>query len=69
MQSQRGAHPGAWEETYRFPLHTPEIGPRNNSDYTLEINSKNWESAKVSHKRVFALLTPDIHSYGMAQML
>ena len=22
-----------------------------------------WESAKVSHKRVFALLTPEIHSY------
>ena len=28
-----------------------------------------WESAKVSHKRVFALLTPEIHSYEMAQML
>ena len=32
--------------------------------------AKRWESAKVSHKRVFALLTPDIiHSYEMAQML
>ena len=28
-----------------------------------------WESAKVSHKRVFALLTPEIHSYEMAQTL
>ena len=28
-----------------------------------------WESAKVSHKGVFALLTPEIHSYEMAQML
>ena len=28
-----------------------------------------WESAKVSHKRVFALLTPEIHSYEMARML
>ena len=28
-----------------------------------------WESAKVSHKRVFALLTPEIHSCEMAQML
>ena len=28
-----------------------------------------WESAKVSHKRVFALLMPEIHSYEMAQML
>ena len=28
-----------------------------------------WESAKVSHKRVFALLTPEIHSYEVAQML
>ena len=28
-----------------------------------------WESAKVSHERVFALLTPEIHSYEMAQML
>ena len=28
-----------------------------------------WESAKVSHKRVFALLTPEIHNYEMAQML
>ena len=27
------------------------------------------ESAKVSHKRVFALFTPEIHSYEMAQML
>ena len=31
--------------------------------------SSEWESAKVSHKRVFALLTPEIHSYEMAQML
>ena len=30
---------------------------------------KMWESAKVSHKRVFALLTPEIQSYEMAQML
>ena len=29
----------------------------------------NWESAKVSHKTVFALLTPEIQSYEMAQML
>ena len=29
----------------------------------------NWESAKVSHKRVFALLTPEICGYEMAQML
>ena len=28
-----------------------------------------WESAKLSHKRVFALLTPEIHSCEMAQML
>ena len=28
-----------------------------------------WESAKVSHLRVLALSTPDIHSYEMAQML
>ena len=28
-----------------------------------------WESAKVSHKRVFALLTPEIHSYELTQML
>ena len=28
-----------------------------------------WESSKVSHKRVFALLTPEIHSYEMAQVL
>ena len=28
-----------------------------------------WESAKVSHRRVFALLTPEIHSYEMAQMV
>ena len=28
-----------------------------------------WESAKVSHKSVFTLLTPEIHSYEMAQML
>ena len=28
-----------------------------------------WESAKVSNKRVFALLTPEIHSYEMANML
>ena len=27
------------------------------------------ESAKVSHKRVFALLSPEIRSYEMAQML
>ena len=32
-------------------------------------DSQKWESAKVSHKRVFALLTPDIHSYELAQML
>ena len=30
---------------------------------------QSWESAKVSHKRVFALLTPEIHTYEMAQML
>ena len=28
-----------------------------------------WESAKVSHKRVFALMTPEIHSHQMVQML
>ena len=28
-----------------------------------------WESTEVSHKRVFALLTPEIRSYRMAQML
>ena len=28
-----------------------------------------WEDAKVSHKRVFALLTPEIRSKKMAQML
>ena len=28
-----------------------------------------WESTKVSHKSAFALLTPEIHSYEMAQML
>ena len=28
-----------------------------------------WESAKVSHKRVFALLTPEIRSEKMTQML
>ena len=28
-----------------------------------------WESAKVSHKRVFALLTPENPHLGMAQML
>ena len=28
-----------------------------------------WESAKVSHKRVLALLTPEKYSYEMAQML
>ena len=28
-----------------------------------------WENPKVSHKRVFALLTPEIQSYEMAQML
>ena len=28
-----------------------------------------WDSAKVSHKRVFAPLTPEIHSYEMAQVL
>ena len=28
-----------------------------------------WESAKVSHKRVFALLTPEIRGWRMAQML
>ena len=27
-----------------------------------------WESTKASHKRVFALLTPEIHRYEMAQM-
>ena len=35
----------------------------------LSWKATNWESAKVSHKRVFALLTPEIHSYEMAQML
>ena len=34
-----------------------------------EASPNRWESAKVSHKRVFALLTPEIHSYEMAQML
>ena len=28
-----------------------------------------WERAKVSHKRVFALLTPEIRGWKMAQML
>ena len=28
-----------------------------------------WDGAKVSHERVFALLTPEVHSYEMAQML
>ena len=28
-----------------------------------------WESAKVSHKRVFALLMPEIRGWKMAQML
>ena len=28
-----------------------------------------WESTKVSHKRVFALLTPEIRGWKMAQML
>ena len=28
-----------------------------------------WESAKVSHKRVFALLTPEMRGWKMAQML
>ena len=28
-----------------------------------------WESAKVSHKRVFALLTPELPHLEMAQML
>ena len=28
-----------------------------------------WESAKASHKRVFALLTPEIHSYEIAQKM
>ena len=27
-----------------------------------------WESAKVSHKRVFALSTTETHSHEMAQM-
>ena len=32
-------------------------------------DSHAWESAKVSHKRVFALLTPEIRGWNMAQML
>ena len=31
--------------------------------------SNRWESAKVSHKRVFALLKPEIRGWKMAQML
>ena len=31
--------------------------------------SQRWESAKVSHKRLFALLTPEIRGWKMAQML
>ena len=35
-----------------------------------ERERERWESAKVSHKRVFALLTPETHSYEIApQML
>ena len=34
------------------------------SSFTIQ-----WESAKVSHKRVFALLTPEIRSWKMAEML
>ena len=30
-----GAHPGAGEERYRFPLHTPEIGPQTRAPITL----------------------------------
>ena len=41
----------------------------NRPTKVTEFPRKRWESAKVSHKRVFALLTPEIHSYEMAQML
>ena len=54
---------------------SPRVLPRNCyiSRESIRLGIKkcncNWESAKVSHKRVFALLTPEIHSYAMAQML
>ena len=35
----------------------------------IRIAAVTWESTKVSHKRVFALLMPEIHSFEMAQML
>ena len=42
---------------------------RTEKDKQVESPQKYWESAKVSHKRVFALLTPEIRGHEMAQML
>ena len=42
--------------------------PQHGQNKYVHRKSPFWESAKVSHKRVFALLTPEIHSYEMAQM-
>ena len=45
------------------------MGWSSDLDVTRRVWRLLWENAKVSHKRVFALLTPEIHSYEMAQVL
>ena len=49
-----------------FPLCPPTPPPPLKSANSIFIV---WESAKASHKRVFALLTPEIRGWKMAQML
>ena len=45
------------------------VGQQTESRSAPKGRQQMWESAKVSHKRVFALLTPEIRGWKTAQML
>ena len=50
------------------PGHAPQQFPQRGMEIGIG-NGNFWESAKVSHKRVFALLTPENPHLEIAQML
>ena len=60
-----------WEEGQKFPgtLFLGTFFSYFRWFFSLKYFRAWWESAKVSHKRVFALLTPEIRSEKMTHML
>ena len=59
---------GSGEPQKRSKIVPPFVPPPE-APLQHSMTSDVWESATVSHKRVFALLTPEIRGWKMAQML